>query len=149
MAIDLSPPKRRGSDASLLPMINVVFLLLIFFLISAKLAPPEPFAVTPPEAQAGAEATAELTLHLDAAGRLGFRELTSDSAGTDAPLLAALAALAVERAATCEGADCPEAPRLLLRADTAAPVERLAALLPALATAGFAGVELIVSEAAR
>lgn len=146
MAIDLSPPKRRGSDASLLPMINVVFLLLIFFLISAKLAPPEPFAVTPPEAQAGAEATAELTLHLDAAGRLGFRELTSDSAGTDAPLLAALAA---ERTATCEGTDCTEAPRLLLRADAATPVERLAALLPALATAGFAGAELIVSEAAR
>lgn len=146
MAIDLSPPKRRGSDANLLPMINVVFLLLIFFLISAKLAPPAPFAVTPPEAQAGTEATAELTLHLDASGRLGFRELTSDGAGTDAPLLAALAA---ERGAGCEGADCAAAPRLLLRADTAAPVERLAALLPALATAGFAGVELIVSEAAR
>ena len=145
MAIDLSPPKRRGSDANLLPMINVVFLLLIFFLITAKLAPPEPFAVTPPEAQAGAEASAELTLHLDAAGRLGFRELTSDDAGTDAPLLAALAA---ERGPGCAGADCAEAPRLLLRADAAAPVARLAALLPALAMAGFAGVELIVSEAA-
>ncbi len=36
---------RRGGD-NLLPMINVVFLLLIFFLISAEMTPPEPFEVS-------------------------------------------------------------------------------------------------------
>ena len=38
---------RRGGD-NLLPMINVVFLLLIFFLISAEMTPPEPFEVSSP-----------------------------------------------------------------------------------------------------
>ncbi len=149
--MDLREPPRRGFEANLLPMINVVFLLLIFFLISARLAPPEPFAVAPPEARAGARAAAELTLYLGADGALGFRESLSapatpaQEAAADAPVLAALAAA---RAAYCAEEDCAAAPPpLALRADQGAPVARLARLMRALGASGFARVDLITAPA--
>ena len=36
-------------ETGLLPLINVVFLLLAFYLIAGQLSPSAPFAVTPPE----------------------------------------------------------------------------------------------------
>ncbi|MFN3280067.1 MAG: ExbD/TolR family protein, partial [Tabrizicola sp.] len=47
--MDFSEPQRRTKNLTLLPMINVVFLLLIFFLIGARLRPAEPFLTEPPE----------------------------------------------------------------------------------------------------
>lgn len=134
--MDFSDPPRRRAAENLLPMINVVFLLLIFFLISAQLAPPEPFPVTLPEAEAEIEADGTLSLHLNAAGDLGFRDQTGE--------VAALAALAAARVEFCAAQDCAATPpRLLLRADQGAPAARLAALLPALARLGFAEVHLV------
>lgn len=46
--MDFAPPKRRPRAESIVPMINVVFLLLIFFLMTAQIAPPDPFEVAPP-----------------------------------------------------------------------------------------------------
>ena len=47
-------PPRRKPPESIVPMINVVFLLLIFFLMTAQIAPPDPFEINPPDsAQAG------------------------------------------------------------------------------------------------
>ncbi|WP_415184693.1 ExbD/TolR family protein [Phaeovulum sp.] len=125
----------------MLPMINVVFLLLIFFLISAKMAPPEPFAITPPEARAEAEALGDFTLYLSAEGALGFHDLISTGADDDTPLFEALIAARQE---FCAFEDCDLTPaRLLLRADGQAPTARLAALLPQLGQAGFASVDLV------
>ena len=39
---------RGGQDRAIVPMINVVFLLLIFFLMSAQIAPPDPIEIIPP-----------------------------------------------------------------------------------------------------
>lgn len=133
--MDFSRPPRRRRTETLLPMVNVVFLLLIFFLISAKLSPPEPFAVTLPEALAEVGTEGEFTLHLSATGDLGFLDQTGEAE--------VRAALALARANFCESADCVAAPpSLLLRADAAAPAARLAALLPQLAGLGFAQVYL-------
>ena len=139
--MDFSTPERRARETSLLPMINVVFLLLVFFLIAAKLAPPEPFAVTPPEAAAQEETAGDFTLYLGADGRLGFDGTESAEASGDAALLAQLNGA---RADYCARVDCAaQPPRLMLRADAEAPVARLAALLPALGTVGFAQVDLV------
>ncbi|MEZ5685317.1 MAG: biopolymer transporter ExbD [Paracoccaceae bacterium] len=142
--MDFPPPAgSRPREGNLLPMINVVFLLLIFFLISARLSPPEPFAVRPPEAEGEDQAAGEVVLYLDAEGRLGWRDLASGAAAGDAALLEALRA---ERALLCAARDCTAEPvRLFLRADAGAPVPRLAGLLPALAQAGFARVDLVTS----
>jgi len=55
-------PGRRDGDAGVLPLINVVFLLLIFFMVAARLAPPEPFAVAPPRSAASGDAPTEAAL---------------------------------------------------------------------------------------
>ncbi|WP_372840591.1 ExbD/TolR family protein [Phaeovulum sp.] len=136
--MDFSPPPRRRPAENLLPMINVVFLLLIFFLIAAKLAPPEPFAVSLPEAEGLAAPDAALTLHLDADGQPGFAAELGD---------AALVALAKARDALCASADCAASPpALLLRADADAPAASLAALMPQIAAAGFGAVTLVTRQ---
>ncbi|MCA0270663.1 MAG: biopolymer transporter ExbD [Proteobacteria bacterium] len=143
--MDFSPPPKRGFEGNLLPMINVVFLLLIFFLISAKLAPPEPFPVTPPEAEAQGTANGDFTLYLGADGALGFHDRTSPDAGNDT---AVFGLLAEERVAFCLRSDCTKLPpRLFLRADVAAPAARLAAVMAALGQAGFSAADLVIRSA--
>ncbi len=138
--MDFSDPPRARPAENLLPMINVVFLLLIFFLLAARLTPPEPFSISPPEAQAEAEAMGEFVLFLGPDGALGYREVLG---------AAALPALAEARAAYCATSDCAALPaRLTLRADAALPAARLAALLPQVQGLGFAAVELVVAKGA-
>lgn len=68
-------PRRTTQDRAIVPMINVVFLLLIFFLMSATLAPPQPLDVTPPTAE-GAETDPQPgTLHVDASGQLAYSDV--------------------------------------------------------------------------
>ncbi len=137
--MNFSSPSPKRKDENLLPMINVVFLLLIFFLISAKMTPPEPFEVTPPSAHTEAEAEGEFTLYLAADGRLGFLDATGDEA---------LQMLGAAQTGYCGLADCEAAkPRLTLRADTALPAAELAALLPKIAALGFAQIELVAQSA--
>ncbi len=139
--MNFSDPPRRRKEENLLPMINVVFLLLIFFLISAKMTPPEPFEVTPPEAQTEAEAQGEFTLYLAADGRLGYRDAQDD---------AALSALEAAQQEHCALTDCTaEPPRLTLRADAALPAAQLATLLPRLTGLGFAQIELVAQSGGR
>ncbi|MGI1662674.1 ExbD/TolR family protein [Palleronia sp. KMU-117] len=123
-------PRSRARQESVVPMINVVFLLLIFFMISSELAPAPPFDVTPPEAgafDAGAD-RADDTLYVDASGRIAWRGLRDE---------AALQALGVR-------GDAP----LEIRADAALPARAAAALLARLAAAGIADVRLATRPAA-
>ena len=130
-------PRRRRSE-NIVPMINVVFLLLIFFLMTAEIAPPEPVDVSPPSgaADAGEQADGALTLYMAADGTLAFHQ----ARGIDA----ALAALASAARDACAGG-CAEGDRpvLVLRADAGLPAARLAALMPRLAGAGFADIRLV------
>lgn len=129
-------PARRKSAENLLPMINVVFLLLIFFLIAARLAPAEAVAVQPPEGRAVAEAEGLFTLLVAADGTLAWQARMDE---------AALQGLAAARGEYCMQADCAATPpRLTLRADSRLPAARLAALLPRIAGLGFGQVELAV-----
>ncbi|MCU0910747.1 MAG: biopolymer transporter ExbD [Rhodobacteraceae bacterium] len=109
-----APPARREPRETVVPMINVVFLLLIFLLLSATLAPAPPVDVTLPEARADAADPGEATLHIAADGTLAMGALRGE---------AALAAL-------------PPGARVEIRADAGLPAAALAALLPRLAGAG-------------
>lgn len=122
-AMDFSPatPPRHTAE-NIVPMINVVFLLLIFFLMSAQIAPPDPIEVTVPDSTADAAPMDPNALYVGADGTLAYSGVTGD---------AALAALS--------GHDGV----LSLRADATLPAAKLTALLPRLAAAGVAGVELI------
>ncbi|KEJ95680.1 hypothetical protein SUH3_19405 [Pseudosulfitobacter pseudonitzschiae] len=121
--MDFSPvtPPRRAAE-NIVPMINVVFLLLIFFLMSAQIAPPDPIDVTVPDSTSEAAPLDPNALYVGADGTLAYAGVTGD---------AALAALSGHVGV------------LPLRADAALPAAKLVALLPKLAAAGVDGVELI------
>lgn len=126
--MDFAPPRRRPRGESIVPMINVVFLLLVFFLMTSQLAPPEPIEVTPPKAE-GEEGTAvQVILFMGADGTIAFRDTTGE---------AALAAFAAEAGDAAEPA--------LFRADAGAEAKAVARVLRDLAGRGLEDVALVVA----
>jgi len=129
---------RRRPPDSHVPMINVVFLLLIFFLMTAQIAPPAPIEVTPPIAVAEDPTDGTFTLYMGADGKLAY----ADVLGTEE----ALARLQSAKEALCPIEGCTTgtvSPTLVLRADAAAPAATLAELMPRIAQAGFAQIQLV------
>ena len=125
MSLDFSAPPRAPRGESIVPMINVVFLLLVFFLMTSRLAPPEAFEVTPPAAEAPGADGEGAALLVSAEGELAWRDLRGDAA------LAGFAAAAAEPGA---------APRL--RADGGLDGAEAAKLLRRLAGAGLSEIAL-------
>ncbi len=67
------PPRPKSDDERILPLINVVFLLLIFFMLAGKLATIDPVEVTPPRsASEGIVNVRELVIVIGAKGDLAF-----------------------------------------------------------------------------
>ena len=124
--MDFSPPPRKASPESIVPMINVVFLLLIFFLMTSQIAPPDPFEVITPTAQDGAEPEARAGLYLGSTGKLHYDGVE------DAAALGRLRSIGSEDTT------------VLLRADAALEATRLAEILSDLAEVGLSRVELVV-----
>ena len=98
--MDFATPVKRRTTESVVPMINVVFLLLIFFLMTSELAPPEPIEVTPPEAEGESADKAPAILYVGPDGTLAYGDLRGEAAVTafaeaaaDAPRLRADAGL--------------------------------------------------------
>jgi len=69
------------SEANLIPLINVVFLLLIFFMLAGRLAPTESIAVDPPRSDSpqGTRAT-PLALLIDRTGQISLNGEPLDDA---------------------------------------------------------------------
>ena len=114
-------PSARPQRENILPMINVVFLLLIFFLLTAHIAPPAPFEITPPESGSQAQDLPARTLWLGEDGQLIHEDLSGEAA------LAALAA--------------GEGP-VLIRADAGLAAADLARLMGRLAALGIHDLRL-------
>jgi len=74
MRLAKAPVRRIGSeDDRILPLINVVFLLLIFFMVAGRLAVADPFRVEPPRSADGAADDRGLAVLLIAAdGRMAL-----------------------------------------------------------------------------
>jgi biopolymer transport protein ExbD len=75
----LPRPKRRYQVDSVTPLINVVFLLLIFFMLTGTIARPDLLNIKPPEATTGSEeASKGLRIQLAADGQMAIdkRRLT-------------------------------------------------------------------------
>jgi biopolymer transport protein ExbD len=135
------PDRRRRTrpDDHLIPLINVIFLMLIFFMIVGQIRPAEALRVEPPESQqeqAAAEADPDLTLAADGRLALGDRVLARE---------ALPAALRDRQAAAAGTAPAP----LTLKADAAVPAAVLRETLALLAAAGIAEVRLLTIAAAR
>lgn len=124
MRIDMPPRLPRGE--SIIPMINVVFLLLIFFLLTAQIAPSTPFPLTPPDSASDLPAEARDVLFVSATGELAWNEARGEEVWT--------AIAAREAAGPVE-----------IRADAAADAAALAAYLKRLGALSDSGARLVVS----
>lgn len=67
------PRRVQDQDAQILPLINIVFLLLIFFMIAGHMSATGPFEIDPVQsASAGLPQPENLTVHMAADGRLAL-----------------------------------------------------------------------------
>ncbi len=84
--MDFREPPRPARAEAVLPMINLVFLLLIFFLLTAQIAPSTPFPVTPPQSRSEIALEARDVLYVSADGELAWNEARGEAVW---PLIAA------------------------------------------------------------
>jgi biopolymer transport protein ExbD len=126
--------KKLDSEERILPLINVVFLLLIFFMLAGHLAASDLFRVDPPRSEAAAEETAEaqppaeVVLLFAADGHLAV-----DGAPIDRDDLAA--------AMSRRLAESPQA-KVVLKADGGAEASAVVALMESLRDAGVTDLQL-------
>lgn len=70
------PGRRRPPGDNMLPVINIVFLLLIFFMLLGAMSAPDAFAVRPPQSAAQAPSDpAETVLAIGLDGRMALGRL--------------------------------------------------------------------------
>lgn len=120
--------RSRGGDYDLLPLINIVFLLLVFFLLSATLTPADDRRHLPASAQVRAVETSPAVLRVRADGVLEF---------AGAPLLVTeLTAAAAAWRQAHPGQALP------VEADAATSATGFLALLPRLRAAGVEQLRL-------
>lgn len=74
--IDLDKPHRPSGQISLIPLINVIFLMLIFFMVAGTIDRPDTLKVTPPEAESGTERAESkpLTIYISQDERLAINQ---------------------------------------------------------------------------
>ncbi|MCB1885311.1 MAG: biopolymer transporter ExbD [Geminicoccaceae bacterium] len=92
-----------SAEAAIIPLINVVFLILIFVMLTAVLDPPIPLRVRLPETGLESRAARGATLAVAADGRLAF---DGEVVGLDT-LLARLAVARIRRLTLRADADVP------------------------------------------
>ncbi len=139
---------RSGSpEIDVTPMINIVFLLLIFFMLAGTLAAPDPLAIDAVKSRGSEEtlrqlANDELKVSIDRAGRLAANgnEMTQAQFDDTIERFRQLA-----RAVEADGETTDTLARLpvSIRADAALPAERLMALMQQLRAAGLTQVTLL------
>ncbi len=128
-------PARRQFGEPVIPLINIVFLLLIFFMLAGTFTAPEPFSVDPPEARSGTPADDdEGVVLLGPDGALAFEgEEVEDGE-------------ALERAVARRLEEEPEL-ALRLKADGNVASHRLLDVMDRLRDAGAERVLLLTAEA--
>ncbi|MEQ9695550.1 biopolymer transporter ExbD [Shimia sp. SDUM112013] len=125
MIVDFSTPRKKPSTEAVLPMINVVFLLLIFFLMTTRIATQAPFAVVPPVTELESQSENTPVIFMSAEGVLFFEGIEGDA------VLGLLEPRAI--------APYP----LTLRADAEVSAKNVAALLARLRDMGITSINIV------
>lgn len=129
----LSRPPARQAPETIIALIDVVFFLLVFFMLIGRMDATAPFEVTPPMAQTGTDMPAGgITLSVSETGAMAV-----DGVPTDAPLDMILPLIG-------------ETPETLIRinAHQAAELRHILPLIARLEAAGAQDVALVVTPAA-
>jgi len=125
----LRRPDYRERPENVTPLINVVFLLLIFFMMAGQLSRTDPFPLDPPASASEREpAKQPATLYVAADGRIAV-------GGEDVELDGLAGALAKARD--------EDAGRLRLKADKGADAARVVAVMDRVREAGVARIDLL------
>ena len=122
-----SAQRRPRRNENVVPLINVVFLLLIFFLLTAQITQPAPFPLTPPESASDVRAEDRDVLFISATGDLAWNEAEGETVWT---------------AIAAQDGDAP----VEIRADAATPAVTLAEHLDRLRAIRTGGARLVVSR---
>ena len=124
------PPRPKSDDERILPLINVVFLLLIFFMFAGKLAATDPITVKPPQSESENPInTRELVIVMSADGRLAFDgELIEEAVLEDA---------------VAGKLDTEPPPRVWLKADSGTESIQAIAIMEILRKAGVKRLKLL------
>ena len=132
----LSRSRPRTSEDSVLPLINVVFLLLIFFMLTGKLAASDPFEVAPPEsASEGPSGAREMIILVGVDGRLALDGSIVDEAALSE--------------AVAEHLSEPALVRIQLKADASAEATRVVAVMELLRDVGVEQLQLLTLPEGR
>jgi biopolymer transport protein ExbD len=124
------PPRPRNDEERILPLINVVFLLLIFFMLAGRLAVSDPFEIAPPRSASEAPAeTQDLLVLVGDDGRLALDGEVMEQAK--------LKAAVAERLSDNEDA------RVRLKADGRAAATDVVAVMELLREAGVERLKLL------
>lgn len=120
---------KANPDDNLIPLINIVFLLLIFFMVAGQIAPQQDITINPPESASRKPLEpAVLELSLSADGELRFADQAIDAAALEAKII--------------ELSQTNEDFRVSLRADLDATAADLDAVFNQLRTHGVSTITL-------
>ena len=137
----LRQPRRSSDDEGLIPLINVIFLIMIFFMITGHMEAAAPFRVDPPISRADTrQLPEEFTLLLAADGRIAI--------GGEVLSLHTLEPWLQRRWQSAAGAS-PGAPLPIVsvKADGGVKSRELRSLLNTLRRTGFSKVMLLTDRA--
>jgi biopolymer transport protein ExbD len=128
--------RRRNDEERILPLINVVFLLLIFFILTGRIVADDPFDIAPPLSSSAGEVEAQdLLVLVGADGRLALDGQVLDAAG--------LKAAVSERLRVA--ADTP----VWLKADGRAEAAQVVTIMELLRQVGVARLKLLTVPEVR
>ena len=127
--MQFSQSRRKNEEERILPLINIVFLLLIFFMLAGRLAASDPFEVTPARsASEGQAAVPEVLVLVGAGGELALDGVIMDEAS--------LGAAVAERLTAADT-------RVRLKADGGAMTDEVVAVMELLRDAGVKKLNLL------
>ena len=139
MRLPRPQPRPRGDDY-LIPLINVVFLMLIFFMIAGRITAPEPLQVEPPSARHGHAAEPDpVLLLIDAEGRIALEGERVSAEALGERLRTGVGAF---REAGAGAAPGERTPPVTVKADARLDMGRLRAVLAQLRASGIERIEL-------
>ena len=124
------PPTRKNEEERILPLINVVFLLLIFFMLAGRLAASDPLGIAPPKSSSDAPARKqEIVVFAAADGRLALDNKMINEADL--------------KTAVAERMTAGNAEEVHLRADGRALATRIVMIMEKLREAGVEKLRLL------
>lgn len=132
----LAPRPRRPADDGIVPLINIVFLLLIFFLIAGTIAPRPEIAVAYPETRESPVTRPPAdAVFVSSGSYISYRGAAVDTGGLTAMVAADLPRLSDDH--------------LPVVVDRSLPARELSPVLNALTVAGVTRVRLITLRARK